>query len=54
MKLLMKCTYPEVTAQFDFCRGSSASAYGLTLPSPAKSSLQTSKERILLHHHQYV
>jgi len=32
------------------CRGRSASASGLNLPSPAKVSLRTSKEKILLHH----
>ncbi len=33
-----------------FYRGRSASASGLILPSPVKKSLNTSKERILLHH----
>ena len=33
-----------------FYRGRSASAYGLILPSPVKTSLHTSKERILLYH----
>ena len=33
-----------------FYRGRSASASGLILPSPVKKSLNTSKERVLLHH----
>ncbi len=33
-----------------FFRGRSSSASGLILPSPEKKSLQTSQERILLHH----
>ena len=33
-----------------FYRGRSDSASGLILPSPVKKSLNTSKERILLHH----
>ena len=37
------------TAQIG-CRGRSASASGLTLPSPANHSLCTSIEKVFLHH----